>query len=196
MKPWMETLLIDSRMQWSKNQKLRQKSSRIEIARETADNVGSQHLVLSIEDNTRSIKSQIEDGILCLRQLTDYWNWFILNHSSLCYLGILLVLSTIYKLSYYQVDYKAAFVNADVEVHILLKCLDGSAIQEVFRNRWKWSPRNFFKYLNSKFAKFGFKQALSDPCLYNVENVIWITLILTSSLQWVNVHVFQILMRL
>jgi len=53
------------------------------------------------------------------------------------------------------------------------------------------SPRNFFEHLKSKFAKLGFRQATSDPCLFIIENFVCIvyvedTLFFSSSQSYSN----------
>jgi Reverse transcriptase (RNA-dependent DNA polymerase) len=109
----------------------------------------------------------------------------------------LLILSTIYNLSSCQVDYTAAFVHAEVKEDIYIDMPRGfqkpGKVLKLKKSLYglRQSPRNFFEHLKSKFAKLGFKQAASDPCLFISENVVCIvyvddTLFFSSSQSHIN----------
>ena len=94
---------------------------------------------------------------------------------------LLLVLSIILNLSSKQVDYTAAFVQAPVQDNIYVELPRGykqkGKVLKLKRSLYglRQSPRNWFAHLKKGLLKQGFKQSLSDPCLFLHPKVICLT---------------------
>ena len=101
----------------------------------------------------------------------------------------LLILSVILSLKSMQVDYTAAFCQADIDTDVYVSLprgwreLNRLGLTEPFKdnhvlklNRSLYglvqSPRNFFLHLKSKLETTGFEQSSHDPCLFISSTVV------------------------
>ena len=91
---------------------------------------------------------------------------------------LLLIISILLGLPTKQVDYTAAFVQADIDTEVYVSMPRGFSIPgKVYKlNKslygLKQSPRNYFHHLKGKLEKIGFRQSDSDPCLFIKPDVI------------------------
>ena len=84
----------------------------------------------------------------------------------------LLMMSILLGLQTRQVDYIAAFVQADIDTDVYVEMPRGFAqpgkVLKLKKSLYglKQSPRNYFKHLSSKLTQLGFKPSDADPCLF------------------------------
>jgi hypothetical protein len=84
----------------------------------------------------------------------------------------LLILSIFIGLETKQVDYVAAFVQADIDTTVYVEMPHGFAqpgkVLNLKKSLYglKQSPRNHFQNLSSKLVSLGFKAGDADPCLF------------------------------
>jgi hypothetical protein len=127
------------------------------------------------------------EGVGFFKTFSPVWNWQTVR--------IMLIISLIYDFATLQVDYIAAFTQAEIDkppdwdsMSALDKERSGVYIEmpKAFTHQGKvlrlkkslyglnQSPRNWNLCLNQKFAEFGFKQSKHDACLFVSYRVICI----------------------
>ena len=84
----------------------------------------------------------------------------------------LLMMSILLGLETRQVDYVAAFVQADIDMDVYVEMPRGFAqpgkVLKLKKSLYglKQSPRNYFQHLSSKLNQLGFTSSDADPCLF------------------------------
>jgi Reverse transcriptase (RNA-dependent DNA polymerase) len=84
----------------------------------------------------------------------------------------LLMMSILLGLETRQVDYVAAFVQADIDMDVYVEMPRGFAqpgkVLKLMKSLYglRQSPRNYFNHLSAKLTKLGFVPSDADPCLF------------------------------
>jgi hypothetical protein len=84
----------------------------------------------------------------------------------------LLMMSILLDLETKQVDYVAAFVQADIDTTVFVEMPKGFSqpgkVLQLKKSPYglKQSPRNHFKNLSAKLSELGFSSCAADPCLF------------------------------